>query len=76
MKTDEKKGGIVAGVVDAGSKNGSVETAITDLGYNFPNSKRVYVGGKLHPSIHVPFREIALAPTKTMSGEIDRKSVV
>jgi phosphomethylpyrimidine synthase len=71
MKTDEKKGSIVAGVVDAGSKNGSVETVITDLGYNFPNSKRVYVGGKLHSRIHVPFREIALAPTKTMSGQIE-----
>src|SRR5207248_10461182 len=29
------------------------------------------VAGKIHPDIRVPFREIALAPTKTMSGEIE-----
>ena len=27
--------------------------------------------GQLHPDIRVPFREISLAPTKTMSGEIE-----
>jgi phosphomethylpyrimidine synthase len=31
----------------------------------------VYVAGQLHPAISVPFREISLAPTKTMSGEIE-----
>ena len=36
-----------------------------------PNSKKIFVAGKLHPDIRVPFREIALAPTKTMSGEIE-----
>src|SRR2546428_44756 len=36
-----------------------------------PNSRRVYVGGKIHPDIRVPFREILLAPTKSMSGEIE-----
>jgi phosphomethylpyrimidine synthase len=35
------------------------------------NSKRIYVGGKLHPDIRVPFREISLAPTKSMNGEIE-----
>ena len=35
-----------------------------------PNSKRIYISGKLHPDIRVPFREISLAPTKSMSGEI------
>src|SRR5207302_11502955 len=39
--------------------------------YNFPNSRRTYVAGVLHPDIRVPFREISLAPTKTMSGEIE-----
>jgi phosphomethylpyrimidine synthase len=29
------------------------------------------VNGKLHPNIRVPFREISLAATKTMSGEIE-----
>jgi phosphomethylpyrimidine synthase len=36
-----------------------------------PNSKKVFVSGKLHPKIRVPFREISLAATKTMSGEIE-----
>jgi phosphomethylpyrimidine synthase len=36
-----------------------------------PNSRKVYVAGSLHPDLRVPFREISLAPTKTMSGEIE-----
>ena len=36
-----------------------------------PNSRKVYVAGQLHPEIRIPFREISLAPTKTMSGEIE-----
>src|SRR5438128_12459472 len=36
-----------------------------------PNSRKIYVNGKLHPDLRVPFREISLAPTKTMSGEIE-----
>src|SRR5262249_52037326 len=38
---------------------------------SLPNSKKVYVGGKIHPDIRVPFREIALAPTKSLSGDIE-----
>src|SRR6202171_2983840 len=36
-----------------------------------PNSRKIYIAGQLHPEISVPFREISLAPTKTMSGEIE-----
>src|SRR5438046_838988 len=42
-----------------------------EVDYKFPNSRRRYVAGVLHPHIRVPFREINLAPTKTMSGEIE-----
>src|SRR4029453_9003738 len=38
---------------------------------SFPNSKKIYLSGKLHCDIRVPFREISLAPTKIMSGEIE-----
>jgi phosphomethylpyrimidine synthase len=38
---------------------------------SLPNSKKVFVSGKIHPDIRVPFREITLAPTKTISGEIE-----
>ena len=33
-----------------------------------PNSKKVYVNGALHPDIKVPFREISLSPSTTISG--------
>jgi phosphomethylpyrimidine synthase len=36
-----------------------------------PNSKKTYVSGKLHPDIRVPVREISLAPTKSINGEIE-----
>ena len=36
-----------------------------------PNSKKGYTLGKLHPEIRVPFREISLAPTKSLDGEIE-----
>jgi phosphomethylpyrimidine synthase len=36
-----------------------------------PNSKKIFVAGKLHRDLRVPFREITLAPTKTMSGDIE-----
>src|SRR6266404_6130789 len=36
-----------------------------------PNSRKIFVSGKIHPDIQVPFREISLAPTKTMSGQIE-----
>src|SRR4026207_2100492 len=36
-----------------------------------PNSKKVYVGGKLHTDVRVPCREISLAPTKSMNGEME-----
>ena len=36
-----------------------------------PNSKKVYVNGKLNEELRVPMREISQAPTKTFSGEIE-----
>ncbi len=48
--------------------NGSAST--------LPNSRKVYASGKLHPEIKVPFREISLAPTKTMNGEIEANQPV
>jgi phosphomethylpyrimidine synthase len=36
-----------------------------------PNSRRVYVSGRLHPEIQVPFREISLSPTKSLSGQVE-----
>ncbi|HEY4284846.1 MAG TPA: phosphomethylpyrimidine synthase ThiC [Chthoniobacterales bacterium] len=52
-----------------GSDNGG--TSSVSSHESLPNSKKVYVAGELHPDVKVPFREISLAPTKTMSGEIE-----
>jgi len=71
MHTDkEQSNSTGAGAADPGSSNDAAETAVSDRGYNLPNSRKVYVPGQLHPDLRVPFREITLAPTKTMSGEM------
>jgi len=49
--------------------NGSQESKSVDT--PLPNSKKAYVSGTLYPEIKVPFREITLAPTKTINGEIE-----
>ncbi len=41
-----------------------------------PNSSRTYVAGRLHPDLRVPFREIALAATRTMAGELEENEPV
>src|SRR5262245_29288251 len=66
----QDNGAAVAGGVDPGS-NGSSETAVNDYGYDFPNSKKVYHAGNLHSDLRVPFREISLAPTKSINGQIE-----
>jgi phosphomethylpyrimidine synthase len=58
MKTDSRNGDQV-GAIDLNRPE------------SLPNSKKIYVSGSLHPDIRVPFREISLAPTKTVSGEIE-----
>jgi len=35
------------------------------------NSRKIYVSGEIHPGVRVPFREITLAPTKSINGEIE-----
>jgi phosphomethylpyrimidine synthase len=47
----------------------SIDSQSTDT--PLPNSKKIYVDGKLNPDVRVPFREISLAPTKSMNGEIE-----
>ena len=41
-----------------------------------PNSRKIYVSGTLHKEIGVPFREITLAPTKSMNGEFELNETV
>ena len=69
-------GAAVAGIGDPGPNESPDPTAITDRGYNLPNSRKIYVAGHLHPDLRIPFREISLAPTKTMTGEIEANEPV
>src|SRR5262245_33095791 len=36
-----------------------------------PNSKKIYVAGKQHADLRVPFREITLAATKSLDGTLE-----
>src|SRR5438067_977763 len=59
-----QNGGTRAVVSQTNNENASLPEAL-------PNSKKIYVSGQLHPDVRIPFREISLAPTKTMTGEIE-----
>jgi hypothetical protein len=52
------------------------ENPVHPVQASLPNSRKVYVPGELHPELRVPFREISLAPTKTISGEIEVNDAV
>jgi phosphomethylpyrimidine synthase len=41
-----------------------------------PGSKKVYVAGRTHPDLRIPFREIELTPTRSASGELEVNSPV
>src|SRR5262249_48495841 len=69
INDDAAGDGSVPRTGDPSNGNGSTEAAINDRGYNFPNSKKIYVSGELHLEVRVPFREISLAPTKSINGE-------
>jgi phosphomethylpyrimidine synthase len=51
------------------AEKNSIEEKTSDS--SLPNSRKVYVAGKLRSDISVPFREITLAPTKSMNGETE-----
>jgi len=76
MSAKKDSSSVVAGVADPGSENGSTETAVSDRGYNLPNSRRVYITGNEHADVRVPFREISLAPTKDFDGRLESNEPV
>jgi phosphomethylpyrimidine synthase len=72
----------VAGIDDPGNphptQNGGARAIVSQTNNEnasrpnaLPNSKKVYLAGQVHPDVRVPFREISLAPTKTMSGAME-----
>src|SRR5438874_10825865 len=77
-KIDVAGNGSAPHTADPGSESGETravasqtDNAMPSSGSPLPNSNKIYVPGTIHPEIRVPFREISLAPTKTMSGEIE-----
>src|SRR5205814_5209202 len=52
------------------------ENPVNPVQTSLPNSTKIYLPGQPNPNIPVPFREISLAPTKTMSGELEVKDPV
>jgi phosphomethylpyrimidine synthase len=76
MSAKKDSSSVVAGVVDPGSENRSTGTAVSDRGYNLPNSRRVYITGNEHADVRVPFREISLAPTKDFDGRLETNEPV
>src|SRR5438552_16740785 len=57
--------------MDSESGTSNSVDSVNSVGKSLPNSRKIFVAGKLHPDLRVPFREITLAPTKTMNGEIE-----
>jgi phosphomethylpyrimidine synthase len=41
-----------------------------------PKSKKIYLPGKQHPDLRVPFREISLSPTKSRDGKSESNEAV
>ena len=48
----------------------------SDSSEQLPASTRVYIPGSLHRDVSVPFREIALAPTRRMDGSLEANEPV
>src|SRR5438105_12258663 len=57
----------------ASGKSGNSDSAdsVHSVQNPLPNSRKIYEPGKLHPDLRVPFREISLAPTKSINGEVE-----
>jgi phosphomethylpyrimidine synthase len=53
------------------SNGADSDNSVHSVEKSLPNSTKIFISGDMHPGIRVPFREISLAPTKTMSGEVE-----
>src|SRR6266513_1675458 len=72
MKTEHSNGAASANpaVTDAEQRPG-FPNPIHLTSKSLPNSRKVYAAGKKYVGLRVPFREIPLAPTKSMNGETE-----
>jgi phosphomethylpyrimidine synthase len=70
MNTNQN-GDPVAAVYDRRNQEDRRSQSAATTNLSLPNSRKIYVSGESHPDVRVPFREISLAPTKSMNGEIE-----
>ncbi len=59
-----------------GDASDNPENPVNSVSKSLPNSRRVYVNGKLHTALRIPFREISLAPTKSLNGKLEQNEPV
>src|SRR3954467_15332572 len=71
FNTDKSNGSGINEETNLALSKTSSESVTSAQSAVLPNSKKVYVPGSLHSHLRVPFREISLAPTKTISGQIE-----
>jgi len=79
MKQDNlnRNGKQINGNVTNGAHvNGKSEKEASSLDYKLPNSKRVYVKGKMFEDIKVPFREITMAETRLHDGTMENNGTI
>jgi phosphomethylpyrimidine synthase len=53
------------------SGNSNSPDSVHSVEKPLPNSRKIYVAGKLHADLRVPFREISLATTKSINGLVE-----
>ncbi len=73
MNQESRKAGneIVAGGADAGRHTGGDGETSVQASNSLPNSRKIYLPGAQHSDLRVPFREISLAPTKSLDGTLE-----
>jgi phosphomethylpyrimidine synthase len=71
-----KNGDPVAAVYDRRKREDRCSQSDATTNSSLPNSKKIYVNAELHRDVRVPFREISLAPTKSMNGETEANEPV
>ena len=71
MKTSSRPGETRA-VASTGNNGSAPRTADSAApSKQLPNSRKVFVDGKLHADVRVPFREISQANTKSFDGTVE-----
>ncbi len=64
------------GIITNGSNGTKHEAEMSSQDYKLPNSKRIYVNGKMFEDIRVPFRQISTAPTRLHDGSLEDNGTI